>query len=165
VKNPGDPQRIEPPHPDERAPCVPQGARPDDVTAAPRDESFPRSHRLTREAQFRLLLARGFRHSTPHLVVHLLVNELGHSRLGLTVPRKVGNAVVRNRVRRRLREAFRRGWQFLLADHPADIMVRAVPPAGDATHACLEREGAAAIAAWRRSGFREGSRRPRGGPR
>lgn len=147
---------------------APQGSRAEDGGAAatpPRDESFPRAHRLTREAQFRTLLARGFRHSTPHLVVHLLVNELGHSRLGLTVPRKVGTAVVRNRVRRRLREAFRRGWRFLLADKPADIMVRAVPPAGKATMDELAREGAEAIAAWRSKGFREGGRRFRGAPR
>lgn len=109
-----------------------------------------------------MLLARGFRYATSHLIVHVLANELGHSRLGLTVPRKVGTAVVRNRVKRRLREAFRRSWRFALVDRPADLLVRAQPSAGSATQAQLRDEGALALAAWRRAGFREGGRRPHG---
>ena len=132
---------------------------------SPRDESFPRHLRLTREAQFRTVLARGFRHTTAHLIIHVLANGLAHHRIGLTLPRKVGTAVVRNRLRRRLRESFRRGWRFLLGEHPADLVVRVQPGSGIATQAELAREGEAALEAWRRSGFREGGRRPRGGPR
>ena len=112
-----------------------------------------------------MLLARGFRFTTPHLIVHVLVNELGHSRLGLTLPRKVGKAGVRNRVRRRLRESFRRTWRFAIADKPADVLVRAQPNAGQATFAELRDEGLSALSAWRHAGFREGGRRPRGGSR
>lgn len=130
-----------------------------------RDESFPRTCRLTTEAEFRLLLARGFRVSTPHLVFHVLANPLVHSRLGMTVPKKVGTAVVRNRLRRRLREAFRRSWRFRIADRPADIVVRALPGAGAADLATLEREGSDALERWRAQGFRDGGRRPRSGPR
>ena len=41
------------------------------------------------------------------LLIHCKKNELGISRLGLSVPKKVGNAVQRNRVKRKCREAFR----------------------------------------------------------
>jgi ribonuclease P protein component len=51
----------------------------------------------------------------------MLANGLDHSRVGLTTPRKMGNAVVRNRIRRRIREILRLAW----ADAPRgmDIVV------------------------------------------
>lgn len=44
---------------------------------------------------------------TPHFILLLAENSIASSRLGLTVSRKVGNAVMRNRVKRYLREFFR----------------------------------------------------------
>lgn len=46
------------------------------------------------------------KHAGP-LTVYALVNGLAHPRLGLSVPRRVGTAPVRNRIKRMLREAFR----------------------------------------------------------
>lgn len=40
-------------------------------------------------------------------MIYSVPNELGFPRLGLAVPRRVGTAVVRNKIKRRLREAFR----------------------------------------------------------
>ena len=40
----------------------------------------------------------------------MLANGLDHSRVGLTTPRKIGVAVVRNRIRRRVREILRAAW-------------------------------------------------------
>ena len=56
---------------------------------------------------FRRLYHRGATAGNRLLVVYCLRNGTGHSRLGLTVSAKLGHAVVRNRVRRRIREIFR----------------------------------------------------------
>ena len=56
---------------------------------------------------FRRLYQRGKSAAGRHVVVYCRKNGLPYNRLGLTVGTKVGHAVVRNRIRRRLREAYR----------------------------------------------------------
>jgi ribonuclease P protein component len=62
----------------------------------------------------------------------------GH-RLGLTVPRQVGGAVVRNRVKRRLREIFRLN-RTVLGDNPLDLVINVYPPGGQAASVELRTE-------------------------
>ena len=50
-----------------------------------------------------ILASRGLRHSCKTMIVQLNRNDLGAIRLGITCSKKVGNAVVRNRAKRRLR--------------------------------------------------------------
>lgn len=73
----------------------------------------------------------GIRAGARHLVLHAAPNGLDHPRLGLSVSRRVGGAVVRNRVRRRIREAYRthRGW----FPPGMDVVVSARPSAAEAT--------------------------------
>ena len=52
-----------------------------------------------------------------------LPSEVGHSRIGITVTRKLGGAVVRNRIKRRVREVFRRNRSRLTP--PLDLVVNA----------------------------------------
>lgn len=73
------------------------------------ERSFPRSSRILRSADFRQVYDHGFRVSSPLFAAFCKAREsraIG-PRLGLTVPRALGGAVVRNRIKRRLREAFR----------------------------------------------------------
>ncbi len=51
--------------------------------------------------------------------------ETGEARLGMTVSRKVGNAVVRNRLKRRVREWFRRGGRLLVPGLDVVVIARA----------------------------------------
>ena len=70
---------------------------------------FPRSSRILRSADFRTVYDNGIRVSSPLFAAFCLARtHPGESaRLGLTVPRAIGGAVLRNRIKRRLREAFR----------------------------------------------------------
>jgi ribonuclease P protein component len=63
--------------------------------------------RLTRARQFDAVFAARVRATAGPLVVWGAPNDVGHPRLGLAISRRAGNAVVRNRIRRLLREAFR----------------------------------------------------------
>ncbi len=64
--------------------------------------------RLTKRAQFLAVAARGRRAAVHGLVLQAMPREdAAPARLGFTVTKKVGNAVVRNRTRRRLKEAAR----------------------------------------------------------
>ena len=64
--------------------------------------------------EFRRMYAKGKNAVTPGVVVYCRRNRLDHNRLGVTVSTKVGKAVVRNLVRRRLREIFRLNQDKLL---------------------------------------------------
>jgi len=83
----------------------------------------PAAGRLKRRAEFLRAAQKGRKAAMPGLVVQVLPrNDSDPARIGFTVTKKVGNAVVRNRVRRRLREAAR----LLLRDVPvagADVVL------------------------------------------
>jgi ribonuclease P protein component len=68
---------------------------------------FPKNHHIRKEADFERVYAARIYAADDVLVVNGCDNGLPHCRLGLSVSRKVGNAVTRNAWKRRIREAFR----------------------------------------------------------
>jgi ribonuclease P protein component len=72
------------------------------------DDSFPRKLRLIRGADFERVFGTKVFAADGVLVVSADKSPVEQTRLGLSVSRKVGNAVVRNRWKRLIREAFRR---------------------------------------------------------
>ncbi len=73
----------------------------------PSSSKFPKTTRLLRGGQFQKVYRRRRSVSDRILIVHGCENDLEHARLGLSVSKRVGNAVVRNRWKRAIREAFR----------------------------------------------------------
>src|SRR6266508_2112978 len=119
-----------------------------------RRETFSRDDRLRKRREFEECYASGVRVSGRHLQLFLLLPAGAgeptarkepstttslRPRLGISVPRRVGGAVVRNRVRRRLREIFRRSRE-LFGRRGGDVVVNAPASASEATFAELAEE-------------------------
>ena len=83
---------------------------------------FPRASRLLRHSDFERVYRQGRRHFAAHLTVFYLARaESGGWRVGFTVGRALGGAVVRNRMKRRLREAVRLHWPGSTV--PVDVVI------------------------------------------
>ncbi len=106
-------------------------------------ERFPGSARLARPADIRRCFAEGRRRRTAHLEMVWSDNAVGHPRLGLVVPRFQATAVARNRLRRRLKEVWRRE---VHSRQPSwDLLIRARREAYAASFPELREE----LLAWR----------------
>jgi ribonuclease P protein component len=94
--------------------------------------------RLTDSPEFERVYRQGTAYRGKLFSVHAFPNEHGAPRLGLSVSRKVGNAVTRNAVRRRLREVF----HSYISGTPEnlDLVVSARPAAAEATFEELREE-------------------------
>jgi ribonuclease P protein component len=100
---------------------------------------FPKASRLTRTAEFALVKKDGTSWTGRHVTLGIL-HRAGENaaRLGIITTRRIGQAVVRNRVRRRLREIFRLNQRRLVTG--IWIVTVARVSAADATFQQLERD-------------------------
>ena len=111
-------------------------------------EGFPRRARLTRRSEFLSLSRGGKKVYTPHFIVISRANAREVHRLGITVSAKIGGAVVRNRIKRYLREYFRRHQNSLSAHR--DLLIITRKGAADLSHDQVTREiGKACTSLWR----------------
>lgn len=86
--------------------------------------NFPKHARLRKRPEFLSLSRWGKKIYAPHFLIIIKPNERGEARLGVTVSSKVGNAVVRNRVKRLLRECFRRHRHQIVPNQDVLIIAR-----------------------------------------
>ncbi|MCL6515999.1 ribonuclease P protein component [Alicyclobacillus sp.] len=91
-----------------------------------------REYRLRENRDFRRVFQRGKSSATGRLVLYWLEKREGHLRAGISVSRKVGNAVVRNQIKRRLRASLSMVLEEL-RERPVDVVLVCRPPAADAT--------------------------------
>jgi len=87
--------------------------------------SFPKTKRLVSNRQFQAVLARNLRVSNGLLTLYMAENDCAYPRFGVSIGKSCGKAVVRNRLKRLLREAFRQsrdrippGFDYLLMISP-----------------------------------------------
>ncbi len=111
---------------------------------AVRDESLPREHRLRRRRDYLHCYRRGRRKGGRYATLFFVPNSLSHPRLGITASRKVGKrAVDRQRLKRRVREIYRR-WDQRTQLPPVDLVVNLKPDAKgagfDELRSALERQ-------------------------
>ena len=85
--------------------------------------SFPKKKRLVSNSQFKAVLANGRRRSNGVLTLYMAQNDCEYSRLGVSVGKSRGNAVVRNRLKRLMREAFRQNQQQIPAGFDYVLMI------------------------------------------
>jgi ribonuclease P protein component len=71
-------------------------------------ETFPKSKRILDRRNFRRVYDGGKKYHAKHFIAFVSRNDTGESRIGITVTRKTGKSVDRNRSRRLVREVFRK---------------------------------------------------------
>jgi ribonuclease P protein component len=95
-----------------------------------------RRHRLSRSRDFDAVYRQGRSVSTRFLVLYWFARDEGDSaapRLGIAVPKKLGGSVVRNKMKRRLREAWGRALPAIPAQNDYVLVAReGLPEASDA---------------------------------
>lgn len=97
--------------------------------------------RLRRRRDFLQCYRRGGRRQGSLVTLYFLLvePERGYSRFGVSVSRKVGGAVVRNRTKRRIRECYRR-WSARRRLPAADLLIHVEPPAAQADFSKLKED-------------------------
>ena len=77
-------------------------------------------NRIKKYSEFQKVIEEGEVKKTNFFVAYIIRNELGYSRFGISVPKKIGTAVLRNRIKRQVRSAIGQSTKF---DKAIDVVI------------------------------------------
>jgi len=100
--------------------------------------NLPRERRLVRRAEFEAVYRGGRKRSSASFVIFLRQNGTERARFGMSVKKALGNAVARNRIRRRVREILRLHREEIVPGW--DVVIHPNRAAGTLKFATLETE-------------------------
>ena len=135
----------------------PRGATSLDEIRGERPAAFGQRWRIRRRSEFLRIQGQGRKFVTDHFLIFSKPNAIGHPRIGITVSRKVGNAVLRNRIKRLVREVFRIDRSWFQGSH--DVVIVARRSAAGADFQAVKREVRRFCEQCFRRGAGSGSRR------
>lgn len=93
------------------------------------EQSYRKLERVTKHSRYRAIYAQGVWKSSRHFTTISCLSDKETKRLGITVTKKVGNAVKRNRIKRLIREFFRLNKCLFPAGYDVVVMAkRNMPP-------------------------------------
>jgi ribonuclease P protein component len=115
------------------------GERPSRPPAGATGERLTPAERLRRRTDYLRCYRTGRRRHGSLAILYFAPNQLGHPRIGITASRKVGKAVERQRLKRRIKEIYRR-WQDRSQLPALDLVVHLKPEAGKSDFSVLKME-------------------------
>jgi len=103
-----------------------------------KEQSYRKSERITNRSDYRAIYDKGVWSSSQHFTRIICSNKKGTKRLGITVTKKTGNAVKRNRIKRLIREFFRLNKALFPAGQDVVVMAKRNMPPLTYQEACRE---------------------------
>ena len=97
-----------------------------------------KSLRLTKNFEFKKVYEARRRWSSPFFTMYVKNNQLDRTRLGISISKKVGKSVVRNKIKRRIKEIFRKSLAEIKKGY--DVVITVKPQAADADFKTMESE-------------------------
>ena len=103
-----------------------------------KEQSYRKLERITNHSRYRTIYQQGVWRSSQHFTIVTCVNTQGMKRLGITATKKTGNAAIRNRIKRLIREFFRLNKSLFPDERDVVIMAKRNMPPLTYQEACRE---------------------------
>jgi ribonuclease P protein component len=112
------------------------------------NNKLQQKERLRKRQEFLRVYREGEKLKNSRFFVYFLENSLPHSRLGLTVSRRLGKSYIRNQLKRRLREVFRKNKE--LVKPTCDLVINTTSTTCGASYEELEKDFVRVANNWRK---------------